>query len=277
MGKEMYGSDGEDMVVEVPVGTIACDAGSGEVLRDLDRAGMSLVVAKGGQGGKGNARFATATRQVPRYAQKGGKGEHRRIRLELKLMANVGILGLPNAGKSTLLARLSAARPRIAGYPFTTLAPQLGIVDSGDWRQLVMADLPGLIEGAHAGAGLGDEFLRHIERTSILLHVVDAAPADGSDPVENFRTIRKELALHSRALAARPQLVALNKMDLPGAARNARRFKEAAGTDALEISAVTGKGLGALKSRLFEMLEELRKSLEKPKAKIVPPHKRKMG
>ena len=208
---------GDDLTLDVPPGTIVRDAATGLVLRDLVEPGDTVCVARGGKGGFGNKHFATAVNRSPREWEKGEDGEERTVALELKLIADVGLVGLPNAGKSSLLSRVSAAHPKIAAYPFTTLEPQLGIADMGDARPLVIADLPGLIEGAHAGHGLGDEFLRHIERTRVICHVVDMAPLAGPDPVAAYRTIRKELRLYSRELARKRHVIAANKMDLTDA------------------------------------------------------------
>jgi len=247
--KNCSGKSGHDVVVRVPLGTLVKDE-HGNVLCDLVKAGQLFIAAHGGKGGRGNQHFATSTHQTPRYAEKGEKGAEQRLHLELKLIADAGLIGLPNAGKSTILSRISAARPRIAAYPFTTKEPQLGIVDGGDYRQVVVADLPGLIEGAHAGAGLGDEFLRHVERTSFLIHVVDAAPPDGSDPVANFELIENELKEYSKALYGRPRLIVANKIDLTGAQENVERMRQALG-GVVAISAATGAGLKDFVSRLF--------------------------
>ncbi|MCX7805020.1 MAG: GTPase ObgE [Planctomycetota bacterium] len=252
-GKNCAGRDGESAVVRVPVGTIVKDALTGGVLCDLAREGMRFIAARGGRGGRGNRHFATPSHRTPREFEGGEKGEERMLTLELKLIADVGLIGLPNAGKSTLLARISAARPRIAPFPFTTLCPQLGIVEIGDFRRLIVADLPGIIEGAHEGAGLGDEFLRHIERTAFLLHVVDICPPDGSDPAENFRIVEREVERYSPELASRGRIVAANKIDLPGGERAARRLaRRLPRLEVIPISAATGKGIGELVSRLAE-------------------------
>ncbi|MDN5364708.1 MAG: GTPase [Eubacteriales bacterium] len=258
-GKKMHGRSGEDLILRVPVGTVVRDAATGEVLADLVRHGQRVVVARGGRGGRGNARFATSTNKAPDFAEKGEPGEERWLELELKLLADVGLVGFPNAGKSTLIAAVSAARPKIADYPFTTLTPNLGVVRVGEGMSFVMADIPGLIEGAHAGAGLGHEFLRHIERTRLLVHVVDMSGLEGRDPVEDFQVINRELALYNPRLAERPQIVAANKMDLSPAAENLRRFQEVYGKDyeIFPISAVTRAGLDALIQRVAEKLAEL--------------------
>lgn len=255
MGKNMTGRCGRDLVIDVPPGTIVRDAATGMVLRDLTQPGETVLVAKGGRGGRGNKSFATSTNRAPRQCEKGEPGEERTVQLELKLIADVGLVGLPNAGKSTLLSHISDAHPKIADYPFTTLEPQLGIAEVDD-RRIVVADLPGLIEGAHSGHGLGDEFLRHIERTRVICHVVDMAPTAGPDPVTAYRVIRKELKLYSAELARKRQIVAANKMDVTEAAENVRAFKRAVRVQVFPISAATGEGLK-------ELLRALRKELEK--------------
>ena len=247
------GRSGGDRVVRVPPGTVVKDADTGEVLWDLVKEGERAVVAKGGRGGRGNQHFATPTNQAPRFAENGRRGAALDLAVELKLIADAGLVGLPNAGKSTLLSRVSAARPKVAAYPFTTREPMLGIVSSGDFTEIVLADLPGLIEGASAGAGLGHEFLRHVERTRLIVHMVDSCPIDGSDPVENVRAIRGELAGHSAELAARPEVLVANKADIPGAAEGVARLREAYG-EVLSISAATGQGVKELLAELFARL-----------------------
>jgi len=255
LGKGCHGRRGADRRVFVPPGTIIYDADTGLMLKDLSASGQEICVASGGKGGRGNTHFKSATNQAPRHAEPGQPGRQRTLHLELKLIADVGLVGKPNAGKSTLLSRLSSARPKIAAYPFTTRHPCLGIVELRGYRRFVMADIPGLIEGAHEGAGLGDEFLRHIERTRLLVHMVDICPPTG-DPVEDYRIICQELRQHSEALAAKPQLVVANKMDLTGSAEQADRLAEAVGGDVIPISAVTGKGLEALAERLWTELQK---------------------
>ncbi|RKY27701.1 MAG: GTPase ObgE [Planctomycetota bacterium] len=258
MGKKKYGRSGEDLIIRVPVGTVVRDAETGDVLRDLVRDGERLVAACGGRGGRGNARFATSTNRAPRYAEEGREGEAREIHLELKLLADVGLVGLPNAGKSTLLSKLSRARPKIGAYPFTTRYPYLGIVSAGEYDTFVMADIPGLIEGAHEGAGLGDEFLRHIERTRIILHMIDIAPQGGPPPQEAYETIRGELADYSAELAQKPEIVVANKMDLPGSEEALAGLREGTGLDVLGISAITGRGLEDLLRAILPMLRSAR-------------------
>lgn len=256
--KNCSGRQGQNLVVPVPAGTIVKDADSGEVLADLTEAGQKYIAAAGGKGGRGNQHFASSTHQTPREFEYGVEGVERDLHLELKLIADVGLIGLPNAGKSTLISRISAARPKIAPYPFTTKAPNLGIVETGDYREIVVADLPGLIEGAHEGAGLGHEFLRHVERTSFLVHLVDAVPPDGSDPVQNFRLIERELELFSSVLAARPRMVVANKLDLPGAAENIARMREELGCEVLAISAATNQGIKPFLEQLIHRISEIR-------------------
>ena len=255
--KNQTGANGADKRIAVPAGTIVRDADMGEVLGDLSAPGMELIVARGGTPGKGNARFATPTNQAPRMATNGLPGQERMLDLELKLIADVGLVGLPNAGKSTLLASTTAARPKIAAYPFTTLEPNLGVVDLDSETSFVMADIPGLIEGASAGKGLGHDFLRHIERTRVLIHLVDGSQPD---PLGNYRTVNAELAEFGHGLADKPQIVAITKLDLPEAKAQwpqiERAFK-AQGIKPLAISAVTHTGTRELLYRAAEMLSEL--------------------
>jgi GTP-binding protein len=255
-GSNCHGRSAEDLVIRVPPGTVIYDADHAHVLKDLTAPGEQVVVAHGGKGGKGNTRFKSATNQVPRESTPGGPGESRRLTLELKVIADVGLVGKPNAGKSTLLSRVSRARPEIADYPFTTKTPQLGIVQLDLDRSMVMADIPGLIEGAHAGAGLGHEFLRHIERTRVLIHLVEPIPMDGSDPVDNYRAIRSELEQYGHGLANRPEIVAVSKAELPGAADVQRMLTEATSHDVLRFSSVTGEGLDQLLQVAYRLLDQ---------------------
>jgi GTP-binding protein len=255
-GSKRHGASAQDLVIHVPPGTVLIDAEGDFVLKDLSEPGAEVCAARGGAGGKGNARFKSATNQAPREHTPGGEGERRRITFELKVIADVGLLGKPNAGKSTLLSRVSRARPEIADYPFTTKIPHLGIVQIDMDRTLVMADIPGLIEGAHAGAGLGHEFLRHVERTRVLVHLVEPAPVDGSDPLENYRTIRGELEQYDVDLASRPELIAVSKGELPDAEEIRRQLAEETGREVLRFSSVTGEGLSTLMSRTYAMLQE---------------------
>jgi GTPase len=244
------------MVILVPPGTLILDRDRKNVLRDLTAPGQQVVIAKGGRGGRGNRAFMSSTNRAPRETQPGVEGEERWIVLELKVIADAGLVGLPNAGKSTLLSRLSRALPEISDYPFTTKRPNLGIVSIGGERAFVLADLPGLIEGASQGVGLGHEFLRHVERTRVLVHLVEPLPTDGSDPLQNYRTIRRELELYRPAMAAKPEVVAVSKMELTGAAEVRERMEQELGRKVLAISAVTGEGLSRLVRAVVERLAE---------------------
>lgn len=249
------GKDGEDLVVLVPVGTEVRDAKSGALLTDLAEAGARVCVAKGGRGGRGNARFAHSTRQTPRFAEKGTEGEKRELLLSLKLIADAGLVGLPNAGKSTLLRSLSRSKTRIAGYEFTTLGPHLGVVELDASHRLTVADLPGLIEGAHEGRGLGDRFLKHVERTRVLVHVVAHDPTGVSPPPdEAWRIIRRELASYSAELAGKPEIVVLSKCDLPGYEESLNSLARASDQEVTALSAVTGFGVDALLRRVTRAL-----------------------
>jgi GTPase len=255
-GSDCHGRSAKDLILLVPPGTVVIDAASGLVLKDLVAPGEQVVAAHGGWGGKGNAAFKSATNRAPRESTPGGEGERRDLILELKVIADVGLIGKPNAGKSTLLSRLSRARPQIADYPFTTKYPNLGIVQITADRLFVMADLPGLIEGAHAGVGLGHEFLRHIQRAGILVHLVEPSPVDGSDPLENYRIIRSELELYSAELGKRPEIVVITKCELPGADEVREQLAAEIGRDVLAISAVTGQGLDKLIWQIARVLDE---------------------
>ena len=255
-GKGMYGRRGEDVVVMVPIGTLVFEAESGVLLRDLKQIRDRVCVARGGNGGWGNEHFATSTNQTPRRANPGLPGEERHLRLELRLIADVGLVGLPNAGKSTLISRVSAARPKVADYPFTTLHPHPGIVELPDLRRFVMVDIPGLIGGASDGHGLGHRFLKHVERTRVLVHLVDMAPVDGSDPIEAYRTIIQELEGYSKALASKPRITVLSKADLAeDPERVARELSAEMGTDVTFISAATGVGLDRLLEDIWRRLQ----------------------
>jgi GTP-binding protein len=255
-GSNRTGLSGKDLEVRVPVGTTLYDEATGLLLRDLDKPGDRVTLAEGGVGGRGNARFATSTHRAPRETEDGQPGQERRLRLELKLLADVGLVGLPNAGKSTLLSRISAARPKVANYPFTTRYPCLGIAEVGRYRRLVVADIPGLMEGAHEGHGLGIEFLRHIERTRVLLLILDAAGVDGTPPLDAYQTLRKELTLYGHALAERPHLVAANKMDLPDARAALDELRAALPVEVYPISGVTGEGIPSLLAALARAAEK---------------------
>jgi GTPase len=242
---------------------VVIDANSGLVLKDLVEPGQQVIAAHAGNGGKGNAAFKTSTNRAPRECTPGGEGERRRLILELKVIADVGLIGKPNAGKSTLLARLSRAQPEIADYPFTTKYPNLGIVYLTADHSFVLADLPGLIEGAHAGVGLGHEFLRHIQRAGILVHLVEPAPVDGSDPLNNYRIIRSELERYSAELGVRPEIVAVTKCELPGAEEAREKLAAAFGREVLAISAATGQGLDKLLWQVSRQLEEQKQNASK--------------
>ncbi|HUY37148.1 MAG TPA: GTPase ObgE [Pirellulales bacterium] len=245
-GANCHGRSAGDLVIRVPPGTIVLDAAAGHVLKDLSQPGDRVMAARGGRGGKGNLRFKSATNRAPRQSTPGEEGEARELVLELKVIADVGLIGKPNAGKSTLLSRLSRARPEIADYPFTTKFPNLGLVQFDADRSFVLADIPGLIEGAHAGHGLGHEFLRHIQRAGILVHLIEPEPADGGDPIANYQVVRDELRRYDAALVERPEIVAVSKAELPTAALTRERLAAEVGRDVLAVSAVTGQGLDQL-------------------------------
>jgi GTP-binding protein len=249
-----HGRRAEDLVIAVPPGTLIRDRDRSNVLRDLTEAGQQVTVAHGGRGGRGNRAFVSPTNRAPRQTQPGTPGEERWIVLELKVIADAGLIGLPNAGKSTLLSRLSHAQPEIADYPFTTKHPNLGLVTVGGERAFVLADLPGLIEGAHSGVGLGHEFLRHVERTRVLVHLVEPLPADGSDPLNNYQVVRRELELHNPELGAKPEVVAVSKAELTGSGEARARLERELGRPVLAVSAVTGQGLADLVRAVVERL-----------------------
>ena len=257
-GKDCSGKKGDDLIVHLPPGTLIYDADTGELIVDLDHEGMRFTVAPGGKGGLGNSRFKSATDQTPRKHTPGEPAVERQLRLELKIIADIGLIGLPNAGKSTLLSRISKATPKIADYPFTTLEPNLGIAQLSPDRRIVFADIPGLIEHAHKGQGLGTRFLRHVERTRLLVHLIDIDPADGSDPVENYRIIRNELKAYSQVLADKPELVVLSKMDLAGGEADREAAVELYGPlldqHVLTISSATGAGLEELLEACWQKL-----------------------
>ena len=259
-GSNRSGHSGADLMVRVPVGTQIFDASTGDLLHDLSHDGDRWLAARGGRGGFGNAHFTTSTNRAPRYHQTGSKGEELDLQLELKLLADVGLVGFPNAGKSTFISTVSAARPKIADYPFTTLEPHLGVVDLGDFRTFVIADIPGLIEGAHTGAGLGDRFLRHIERTKLLLHLVDVSSASGREAVADYETVNRELASYNQDLAMRPQFVVATKIDAldePERLESLKQRAEHDGTPFFAISSATGAGVRELVNAMATKLEEL--------------------
>jgi GTPase len=259
-GSNRHGRSGDDLIIPVPVGTVAYNEETGERLWDFGAPGQRFLAAKGGRGGKGNARFATSTNQAPRRATPGTSGEERVLRLELKLLADVGLVGFPNVGKSTLISRLSAARPKIADYPFTTLEPHLGVVALDAERSFVMADIPGLIEGAHQGRGLGTRFLKHLDRTRLLLHLIDVAENLDRDPVEDYRVILKELRKFSPALAEKPMMLVASKVDAAsqqGRLQALRRFCAQQGEQLYEVSSVTGEGLEDLRRAVWSRFEQI--------------------
>lgn len=261
-GSNCSGRDGEHHTIKVPVGTQIFDTTNGELLHDLNHDGARWLAAKGGRGGFGNSHFATSTNRAPRYHQTGSEGEEFELQLELKLLADVGLLGFPNAGKSTFISTVSAAKPKIADYPFTTLEPHLGVVDLGDFRTLVIADMPGLIEGAHQGAGLGDRFLRHIERTKLLLHLIDVSSFSGRDPVEDYQKLNHELLAYDPVLAKRPQIVVATKIDALDEPERLEALKRQAVADGLpfyQISSVTNEGTKELVAAMSVLLDELKR------------------
>ncbi|WP_102345420.1 GTPase ObgE [Bacillus sp. Marseille-P3661] len=257
MSKGMHGKNAEPMIVKVPPGTVVRDAETDEKIADLTLHGQRAVIAKGGRGGRGNTRFATPSNPAPEIAENGEPGQERDVILELKVLADVGLVGFPSVGKSTLLSVVSAAKPKIAEYHFTTITPNLGVVETEDGRSFVMADLPGLIEGAHQGVGLGHQFLRHIERTRVIVHVIDMSGLEGRDPYQDYLTINEELAQYNLRLTERPQIIVANKMDIPGAEENLEKFKEQLEDDApiFPISAVTRQGLRDLLFKIADLVE----------------------
>lgn len=257
--KNMYGASAEDVVIKVPLGTMVYDVKTDALLADLTHEGQEALLVRGGRGGRGNQHFATSAVRAPTYAEKGEPGEEKEVRLELKVLADVGLLGFPSVGKSSLIRKVSGARPEVAAYHFTTLEPHLGVVELSDERSFVMADIPGLIEGASRGVGLGYEFLRHVERTRVLIHVLDAAGSEGRDPLEDFRVINEELSIYSPQLAEKKQIVAANKIDLADAAKLEALQKEieAAGYEYFPICALSGEGVRALMERAWEILQEI--------------------
>jgi len=260
-GSNRSGKDGEDAVVKVPVGTQVIDVKNDELIFDFTEAGQRFLAAKGGKGGWGNAHFATPTRRAPKFHYTGRPGEEKELQLELKLIADVGLVGFPNAGKSTLISVISAAKPKIADYPFTTLEPNLGVVDMGDYKTFVVADIPGLIEGASQGAGLGDQFLRHVERTKLMLHLVDVSSLSGRDPVKDYEIINRELANYNEDLARRPQILVATKIDALDEPERVERLRERAEKDSIdffEISSVTNAGVKELVVAVSQRLKTIR-------------------
>jgi len=257
-GNNKHGANGDDLIIKVPPGTLIYDTDLDLMLKDMNEVGLKVCVCRGGKGGKGNKAFATPTNQTPRYATNGKPGQGRNVKLELKLIADVGLVGMPNAGKSTLISRCSAARPKIADYPFTTIEPVLGIVELSGFRRFVLADIPGLIEGAHDGAGLGHDFLKHIERTTIIVHILDIMPTDGSEPAENYYAIRNELEQHSKILAQKPEIIVANKIDLDPDEEKVKELTGKLPQPIHPISAVTGSGIKELTELLWHKVKELK-------------------
>jgi GTP-binding protein len=262
-GKQKTGRKGKDLIIEIPPGTLIVEVDSGNLLADLVRPGDAFVAARGGRGGLGNTRYKSSTNRAPRASRPGEPGCMVQLKLELKLIADVGLVGLPNAGKSTLIGAISSARPKTAAYPFTTLSPSLGVVHT-EWSEpFVVADIPGLIEGAHAGAGLGIRFLRHIERTRILVHLIDVSGIDPDHPLQAYDTINRELESYNPALAQKPRIIALNKMDLEGSAEKASCFSKTLGEDNIfTVSAISGDGLKELTSRIIYLLDKVNESVQ---------------
>ena len=256
-GKQKTGKNGDDLIIEIPPGTLVIDEETNEIIKDFIQPDTTYVIAQGGRGGQGNSRFKTSTHRAPRFAQPGEPGKLLKLKLELKLLADVGLIGLPNAGKSTLISTITSATPRIADYPFTTLTPVLGVVQAGWGEPFVVADIPGLIEGAHKGVGLGTRFLRHIERTRVLVHLIDLSIIDLQNPLAAYETINQELASYSSQLTEKPQIIVLNKMDLPGTEEAARAFMSALkNREVIQISAAARKGLRELTAMMIKYLEE---------------------
>lgn len=269
--KNMYGKDGSSTYIKVPIGTTVYNALTGVVIGDITKNKQEVIVAKGGRGGKGNAAFANSRNPAPEICEKGEPGEDLELRLELKVLADVGLVGFPSVGKSTLISVVSAARPKIASYHFTTLNPNLGVVSVPDGRSFIMADLPGLIEGAHMGAGLGIQFLKHIERTRVIVHIIDMSASELRNPIEDYKKIRKELELYDPTLLKRPEIIVANKMDLTGAKTNLEKFKKALGVEVIAISAITKQNLNELLYKIADTLDEARKNfnIEDTKDEVV--------
>ena len=259
MGKGMHGKNAEDIIIPVPEGTVVIDYDTGLVIADLTKDGDTHVIVKGGRGGRGNMAFATQSNPAPRYAENGEPGEKVKVKIELKLMADVGLVGMPSVGKSTFISKISASKPKIADYPFTTLKPNLGVVKTPDNRSFVVADLPGLIEGASLGHGLGDRFLKHIERTRVIAHIIDMSGYT-NDPYKDYITINKELENFDKSLMKKPQIIIANKMDMPSSKENLKNFKEKTGKEVYEMSAIQGEGVNKIILKLADMLDEIPKS-----------------
>jgi GTP-binding protein len=257
-GKRKTGKKGDDLIIEIPPGTLIINEETDEIIKDFTQPDETCIIAEGGRGGQGNSRFKSSTHRAPRFAQPGEPGQFLKLKLELKLLADIGLIGLPNAGKSTLISAISAATPKIADYPFTTLTPNLGVVQAGWGEPFVVADIPGLIEGAHQGVGLGTRFLRHIERTRVLVHLIDTSTIDPHNPLVQYESINRELANYSSQLLDKPQIVVLNKLDLPDTLPAAKAFEAAVkGREVLQISAITRKGIKKLTSKMVEVLDRI--------------------
>ena len=259
MGKGMHGKNAEDIIIPVPEGTVVTDYDTGLVIADLTKEGETHIIAKGGRGGRGNMAFATQSNPAPHYAENGEPGEKVKVKIELKLMADVGLVGMPSVGKSTFISKISASKPKIADYPFTTLKPNLGVVKTVDNRSFVVADLPGLIEGASLGHGLGDRFLKHIERTRVIAHIIDMSGYT-NDPYNDYITINKELENFDKSLIKKPQIIIANKMDMPSSKENLKKFKEKVDKEVYEMSAINGEGINKIILTLADMLDEIPKS-----------------
>ncbi len=260
LGKGMHGKNADNVIVSVPAGTVVTDEETGLIIADLTEDGEEAVIASGGRGGRGNMAFVTKNNPAPNFAENGEPGEYRKVKLELKLIADVGLVGMPSVGKSTIISKLSAAKPKIADYPFTTLKPNLGVVSVSSGKSFVMADLPGLIEGASLGHGLGDKFLRHAERTRIIVHVIDMSGISGRNPYEDYVTINNELKSFNAKFMEKPQIIVANKMDMPIAQENLKKFKEKVSEDIVEISAISGDGLDKLVYKIADLLEKIPKN-----------------
>ncbi|HHX70040.1 MAG: GTPase ObgE [Miniphocaeibacter sp.] len=271
--KKMYGKKGEDLYLKVPVGTLIKDFDSDRVIHDMKEDGEVFLICKGGRGGRGNAKFASSTRQAPRFAEPGTKGQARTIKLEIKLLADVGLVGLPNVGKSSILSIISEAKPKIANYHFTTLEPNLGVVKVGEGESFVIADIPGLIEGASEGVGLGFDFLKHIERTKVLVHVLDASGSEGRNPVEDYNTIRKEMLSYNIKIADKKEIIVANKMDIEGAKEGLEKIKEAFPDkidEIIEMSAATTEGIDKLKYKIWEYIKDAKLQYETYDEEYIP-------
>ncbi|QQK07159.1 GTPase ObgE [Miniphocaeibacter halophilus] len=271
--KKMYGKKGEDLYLKVPVGTLVKDFDSDRVIHDMKEDGEVFLICKGGRGGRGNAKFASSTRQAPRFAEPGTKGQERTIKLEIKLLADVGLVGLPNVGKSSILSIISEAKPKIANYHFTTIEPNLGVVKVGEGESFVIADIPGLIEGASEGVGLGFDFLKHIERTKVLVHVLDASGSEGRNPVEDYNTIRKEMLSYNIKIADKKEIIVANKMDIEGAKEGLEKIKKAFPDkidEIIEMSAATTEGIDKLKYKIWEYIKDIKLEYETYDEEYIP-------